>query len=342
MPGILTVAAVQMDARPAATMERLARADRLVRDAAQAGAELVVLPELFNTGYTFADSNFANAESFDGPTVSWLRTTAATLNIHLAGSLLLRERRDIDNALLLFAPDGRTWRYDKRYPWGWERGYYRPARKSVIAETSLGNIGMLICWDSAHRNVWSALAGKVDLVLISSCPPNVSNPTYHFPNGAQMTFDDLGPLFGLMKGSAERVFGQMINTQAAWLGVPLVNSIGAGKITTAIPNGFASLLAFLPLAPHVVRHLPYARHMQMSCAMTPGCKIVSSTGSVLAEAAPEAGDTFAISTVSLADRRPRPHAAQPRAPVSWITYLASDIVLPWLSIAVYRRGTRKR
>lgn len=341
MPRTVTIAAVQMDANPAPTDSRLARAQRLVQDAARAGADLVVLPELFNTGYTYADTNYTNAETLDGPTVVWLRTTAAALGIHLAGTLMLRERRDIVNALLLFAPDGRMWRYDKRYPWAWERGYFRPARQSVIAQTDLGAMGMLICWDSAHRHLWRAFAGRVDLVLISSCPPDAAQPTYHFPNDVHLTFDDLGPIFGLMKGSAQRLFGDMINEQAAWLGVPVVNTVGAGRITTAIPNGLSTLLSFLLLAPALARHLPSARHMQMSCAITAGCKVVAATGEVLSEVPSDAGDAFTVATVSLPDAQPHPQTAQPRSTVPWISYLSSDVIVPWLSIPVYRSGVRR-
>ncbi|NTU78617.1 MAG: carbon-nitrogen hydrolase family protein [Chloroflexales bacterium] len=350
MPRTVTIAAVQMDANPAPTSERLARARRLVHNAATAGAQLVVLPELFNTGYAYAETNFANAETLDGPTIAWLRATAAELGIHLAGTLLLRDsasrrrerhQRDIFNALLLVAPDGRMWRYDKRYPCAWERGYFRPGRRDGIAQTDLGAIGMLICWDSAHRNLWRAFAGQVDLVLISSCPPELTQPTYHFPNGARLTFDDLGPLLGRMRGGETQVFGEMINAQSAWLGVPAVNTVGAGRITTAIPNGLATLLAFLPLAPAFAPYLPQARQLQMSCDLAPGCKVVSATGAVLAEVPAGASDAFTVATVPIPEARPRPQAAQPRSPVPWLSYLSADVILPWLTIPVYRRGARR-
>ena len=124
-----------MEVAPAPVPERLPRFGLLVQAAAQPGARLIVLPELFNTGYAYSDANFRLAEPPDGATVAWMRATAARLDVHLAGSLLLRERGEIYNALLLMAPDGRTWRYDKRYPWGWERGYFRPGRGVTVAHS---------------------------------------------------------------------------------------------------------------------------------------------------------------------------------------------------------------
>jgi predicted amidohydrolase len=131
MARIINVAAIQMDANPAPTYDRLQRAQKLITEAARAGAHLVVLPELFNTGYGYRDENYDRAESITGSTANWLRQTAARHQIHLAGSLMLLDGKEIYNALLLFAPDGRMWRYDKNYPWGWERGYFRNAKGTV-------------------------------------------------------------------------------------------------------------------------------------------------------------------------------------------------------------------
>jgi hypothetical protein len=337
----LTIAAVQMDATPAPTPDRLARATHLVEQAAAAGAQLVVLPELFNLGYEYSERNHARAETADGPTLSWMRQSAARLGAHLAGSLLLLDGDEVYNTLFLVAPNGRTWRYDKNYPWGWERGYFRGARGTVVADTDLGRLGMLICWDTAHRDLWQQYAGRVDAMVISSCPPDVTNPVYQFPDGSQLTIDQLGPLMATVKDTGRKLFGDMINEQTAWLGVPAVNTVGAGRITTSVPRGAATLLALLPAAPWLARYLPMAGRMQMTCDMIQGCKVVAADGQVLTEMAQAQGEGFTVATVTLADAPPQPRGAQPPSRVPPFAYASSDVVLPRLVEPIYRYGVRR-
>ena len=338
----IKIAAVQMDANPTPTAARLARADKLVIQASQADADLIVLPELFNTGYAYAEANFQLAEQIDGMTSTWMKETAARLNIHLAGSLMLLEKGEIYNALLLFSPAGQMWRYDKRYPWAWERGYFRERKDSMtVAHTELGDLGMLICWDVGHSPLWKQYAGQVDAMVIASCPPDGTNPTYHFPDGNQITFDNLGPVIAALKGSGDRVFGDMINQQTAWLGVPCVNSVGSGKIKTSVPRGFASLLSMIPLAPWNAKYLPQADRLQMSCSMIDACKIVSAEGQVLAERTQDEGEGFTITEVTLPDVKPSPRGAQPSSPLGWFAYFSVDILIPFLMRSVYNKGIRR-
>jgi hypothetical protein len=339
----LGVAAVQMDANPVATTERLARAEKLVVEAAHAGAQLVVLPELFNTGYAYSDENHGRAEGSDGQTATWMREAAARLGVHLAGSLMLLEQGDIYNALLLFAPDGRMWRYDKNYPWGWERGYFREPQggpRTVVAETDLGDFGLLICWDLAHLELWQQYAGRVDMMVICSCPPDAGYPTFCFPDGVRFTVEDLGPLVAF-KESARETFGIMLNQQAAWLGVPAVHTVGSGSIKTNIPSGRLTTLTYGLTVPRLLKHLPHANRMQLVCNMTPSTKVVGAGGEVLAELMQEQGEAFALAQVHLSDRKPSPRGPQPKSVVSGPVYFVSDIWFPILTKPVYRRGLQR-
>jgi predicted amidohydrolase len=345
MPRTLTIAAIQMDAQPTPTVERLARAETLIRTAARAGAQLVVLPELFNTGYSYHPSNYALAESVTGSTCTWMRRLARQESIHLAGSLLVRDPHDIFNALLLVAPDGQQWRYNKHYPWGWERAYFRGGQHVVVADTTLGRIGLLVCWDAAHPALWQQYAGQVQCVVICSCPPDVTNPIYALPTGKQLTLDDFGSVVAATKDTGKHVFTSMINEQAAWLGVPVVNTVGTGSITTDIPRSRALLLSSALMAPKLLRYVWRASPMQMTCAMLPGCKVIDARGMTVSELPPLPKDAYTIATVALVDQPPHPQGVQPASRLPASAYTTSDVLLPRLVQPLYHaalRGVRRR
>jgi hypothetical protein len=340
----LQIATVQMDANPAPTANRLARAERLVTAAVESGAQLVVLPELFSTGYSYSRENHERVETVDGPTATWMRDVAARLGIHLAGSLMLLDRDEVYNALLLYAPDGRMWRYDKAYPWGWERAFFRESRQNpiaTVAKTNLGNIGMLVCWDVAHLRLWRLYAGRVDLMVICSSPPQVDGGTYHFPNGDQARHGDLEPRLASTKGETRRVFDDMINQQTAWLGVPAVNSVGCGRIRTAIPKGQHMLLGWAATSPRLLKYLPQASGLQMSCDMVHECKVVDAGGRPLAQLGKSDGETFTHASVCLSESRPSPLEPQPASPIRGLSYFLSDVYLPAMVKSIYREGQRK-
>jgi hypothetical protein len=179
------------------------------------------------------------------------------------------------------------------------------------------------------------------MMIISSCPPDITNPTYHLPDGTRLTLDDFGPLAAQAKDTGRLLFGDMINQQAAWLGVPAANTVGTGHIRTNIPNGLLSLGLFLPAAPWIAKHLPQANRLQLACDVVQGCKVVDAHGQVLAELEQAQGETFTIAEVILADKKPSPRSPQPGSLLPQFSYFTSDILLPWLTLPVYRRGLRR-
>jgi hypothetical protein len=335
------IATTQLDVTPAPLSERLARAEKQVTQAAQAGAQLIVLPEVFNTGYAYRDENFTLAELPNGPTSTWMRQISAHLGVHLAGSLMLRDGQDIYNALLLYAPDGRGWRYDKNYPWGWERAYFRGRHQITIAKTDLGDIGLQICWDVAHASLWQQYAGKIDLMLVCSCPPNIPDPIYHFPDGVQVTAGQLGPIFANLRQSALQVFVDTPAQQTAWLGVPYVCSTACGTFRSPLPNPVGSFLGFLPAAPWLIRYLPRIRHIEVSASMVEAARIFAADGCQLAGLRNEQGEAFTLAEVSLPAERPQPRIPQPRPPVPRLVYLVSDKILTMVSLKTYARRNAK-
>ena len=345
MPKTIKVATSQMDAAPAPLNERLERAENIVTQAAQAGAQLVVLPELFNSGYAYTDDNYKAAESLNGTTSAWMKATSARLSIHLAGTFMLLERGEIYDTMLLFSPSGQMWRYDKNYPWAWERAYFRGRRGMTVANTELGDLGLMICWDLGHRNLWKQYAGKADMIVIASCPPDGSNATFQFSTDDELDFGNLGSTMNSLKDTGKKFFGEMVNQQAKWLGVPAVNSGASGYVRTHIPKANALLRSFSLFAPHILKLLPKAEQLQMACDMIPSCKVVDADGNVLAERTPTEGEGFILSEVMLADSKSMPTHPQPNPPLDQMAFrmaiFSADVLTPAMMRSVYKNGLKK-
>ena len=120
-----------------------------------------------------------------------------------------------------------------------------------------------------------------------------------------------------------------------------MGTVGCGHIQTPIPNGLATLLSFVAGAPRLIKYLPQANRMRMSCDFVQGCQIVSAGGQVLAALSQSQGETFAIAEVALAGVKPVPHEPQPPSSLPWMLYFISDVLLPAVTLPVYRRGLRR-
>jgi len=337
MPKTIRIAAVQMNAKPAPTAQRLVRAQELVASAARQGAQLIVLPELFNTGYEYSPENFLRAETLDGLTAAWMRKTTAQFQIHLAGSFLHRAQGEIYNTLLLAARDGAEWLYNKHHPWFWERAYFQPGKDITIAHTSLGKIGLLICWDVAHTPLWQQYAGKVELMAVCSCPPKALDLSLVFPDGQKMQSRAAGALTQYLKRSTDPTFGEYLRRQSAWLGVPMVNTTAAGIFSTAIPHPKRSVSLIALMVPRLWKYRTQFAQARMQTGYFLETTIANAAGEVLQRVAPELED-FALSEVTLADDPPQPNGKQPPFGIPSFTCLFDTIVNNMLA-SEYRKHT---
>lgn len=342
MPRTLKVAAIQMDATPAPLTERLSRAADLVTEAASAGAQLIALPELFNTGYEYHDRNYAAAEKIDGETVSWMKTLAAQHQIYLIGSLLLLDKNEVYNTALLVAPDGKTWRYDKLFPFAWERAYFKEGKGITVAETPLGKFGMMICWDSAHPDLWQQYAGRVDAMLIVSCPPKLSTGlSLHFPDGLKINSRELGGLWSKIPEGDEFFPDRDMDEQTAWLGVPTVHTVGGGTFRSKLPLAYLSLPTYLAARPDLWNRLSQASQVEIEAGFDKQTKIINADGTVLSRVTDD-GDGFTLAEIELADKIPHPTKPQPKMRTPAFAYAIADTLRSVAFPMVYRQGVRKQ
>lgn len=175
--GALAIAAVQQ-ACDANKDTSLATSERLVRQAAKDGAQLVVLQELHATLYfcqTEDTSVFELAEPIPGPTSDRLSALAAELGIVLVGSIFERRMNGVyHNTAVVFERDGSiAGLYRKMHipddPGFYEKFYFTPGDASfndgtsgfTPIDTSVGRLGVLVCWDQWYPEAarLMALAG---------------------------------------------------------------------------------------------------------------------------------------------------------------------------------------
>ncbi len=327
-----------MIAEPAPVAARLARAENLITQAAQAGAQLVVLPEVFNTGYEYTDDNYRLAEPLDGQTAMWMKKVAAQYGIHLAGTFLRSQDGEIYNTCLLVAPDNRTWHYDKRFPWMWERAYFRPGSGITVADTDLGKIGMLICWDIAHPQLWQEYAGRVDLMLASSCPPAAHGMTLIFPDDRQIEFRELGAVMQSIKRSADETFGANLRRQSSNLNVPVLHTTGTGLFRAKFPSPRISLASLLLSAPHLWKYLSQAEHVFVESRYFNETYIADALGKVI-ERVPAEIETFTLAEIEIPATPPQPRGKQPAFGISILSYW-SDAFANWVVTPLYRKKKR--
>ena len=109
--------------------------------------ELVILPEMFSTGFSMQPEKFA--ETMDGETVSWMKKIAATKKIILTGSVIITESGHYYNRLLWVLPNGELGYYDKRHRFAYagEDESYTPGNKRMIASVKGWKIHLQICYD---------------------------------------------------------------------------------------------------------------------------------------------------------------------------------------------------
>lgn len=132
------------------------------------GADLIVLPEMFSTGFSMGSAALAEPE--DGPTSQWLRQQARDLGAVVCGSLIIQAADgSYRNRLLWARPDGSLAHYDKRHLFrmAGEHKHYSAGEQQVVLDVKGWRVRPLICYDLRFP-VWSRDAGGTDLLLYTA------------------------------------------------------------------------------------------------------------------------------------------------------------------------------
>lgn len=140
--------------------------------------DLIVLPEMFSTGFSMAPENLA--EKWQGPTVKWMQRVATSKKVALAGSLIVAEAGKYFNRLVFVHPDGNIEHYDKHHLFrmSGEHNYYDIGSSRKIVTYRDFRILLLVCYDLRFP-VWSRNRNDYDMILIVANFPEARNHAWN-------------------------------------------------------------------------------------------------------------------------------------------------------------------
>ncbi|MBS99973.1 MAG: amidohydrolase [Oceanospirillaceae bacterium] len=128
------------------------------------GSDLIVLPEMFTTGFTMAPEHIA--EPAGGETLDWMRQQSRHSGALLCGSVAVQDGACYYNRFYWVSPDGHSGYYDKRHLFrmGDEHHHYAPGADVGGFEYNGWKIRPLVCYDLRFP-VWCRRREDYDLLL---------------------------------------------------------------------------------------------------------------------------------------------------------------------------------
>lgn len=157
----------------------LKRFEKETLKANQQGADLVIFPELSLTGYVVRDQIYELAETIPGPSTERMVNLAKDTGIYIIfgmPELSEKTRATLFNTALFVGPEGIIGKYRKMYlpthSVFEEKRHFRPGYQAAAFDTSIGKIGLCICYDVFFPEVTRLvrLQGAELIVCISASP----------------------------------------------------------------------------------------------------------------------------------------------------------------------------
>ncbi|CAM3915401.1 MULTISPECIES: amidohydrolase [Flavobacterium] len=126
--------------------------------------ELLILPEMFTSGFTMNTENVA--EPMNGETIQWMQFNAKNKNSAIIGSLVIVENGNYFNRLVFVFPNGEIEYYDKRHLFtlAGEEKVYKKGTEKLIVEYKGWRICPLVCYDLRFP-VFSRNVENYDLLI---------------------------------------------------------------------------------------------------------------------------------------------------------------------------------
>ena len=228
----MRLACAQYAVRDGDPAHNLERSLHFIRQAAAEGVDLLVLPELANSGCDLDSGDLASrlAEGFPGgPTVQAWKKEAEGSGVYVAGGLLEREGDAMYNSAVLLGPET-FGRYRKTHLWDREKLLYEPGRELPVFDTPLGRIGLLVCYDAWFPEAARTLVVKgAQILCVPSNAPDDWVPEHQRRGGLTML-----NVHCVAAANANRVFGATANRVGdGYLGRSCVVDVTGGVLALA-------------------------------------------------------------------------------------------------------------
>ncbi len=178
------VAMIQMQVKGADVATNISTAERCLQEAAENGADIAILPECMDIGWTHPASLEYAGTIPQGEVFERLSAAAGKWNMLVCSGLTERENGRVYNSAVLIDGDGRLLlKHRKINELDIGKPYYATGDRINTAETAFGRIGVMICADALveDRSIATALARMEPGIILSPCawavPPGYDNAT---------------------------------------------------------------------------------------------------------------------------------------------------------------------
>ncbi len=209
----IRIAAVQAKSCLGQVKNNLEHFTPLIEQAAQKGAQLIVLPELAASGYSMSKLIWNVAETRDGPTVHWLSEISKRLGIYLGIGYIETDGKDFFNSYVLSKPNGEMAGFVRKTMA--ETYCFRKEAGSHVIDTEIGQIGVGICADNLFTaNLYRMQDHSADILLMPHAAP------IPYKTGGMVSEKDIP--------EARESLSQMASDRARRIGIPtvFVNQVG--------------------------------------------------------------------------------------------------------------------
>jgi predicted amidohydrolase len=175
----IKLALAQMSCKQGDKESNLARMKKVLEEAKAKAADLVIFPELCATGYVNRDQFYELAETIPGPSTEVMEQAARKSNLHIVyglPELSAKTRATMYNTAVFVGPNGLIGKYRKMHlpthSVFEEKRYFRLGYEAAAFETSIGSIGLCICYDIFFPELirLTRLKGAQLIVCISASP----------------------------------------------------------------------------------------------------------------------------------------------------------------------------